>query len=87
MPAELEAVDRLLDDERFFAPYRRHFDPEIKPDTTTDTDDRPAGLGFWVNAMTVRDSRRMADPRPSIDDGHTIQQDQPGRYIGAIRAS
>ena len=27
MPAELEAVDRLLDDDRFFAPYRRHFDP------------------------------------------------------------
>jgi transposase, IS5 family len=25
MPAELEAVDRLLDDERFFAPYRTHF--------------------------------------------------------------
>ena len=25
MPAELEAVDRLLDDERFFAPYRRFF--------------------------------------------------------------
>jgi IS5 family transposase len=29
LPAELEAVDRLLDDERFFAPYRRHFDPEV----------------------------------------------------------
>ncbi len=29
MPAELEAVDCLLDDERFFAPYRRHFDPEF----------------------------------------------------------
>jgi IS5 family transposase len=25
MPAELEAVDRLLDDERFFEPYRRFF--------------------------------------------------------------
>ena len=25
MPAELEAVDRLLDDERFFAPYRQFF--------------------------------------------------------------
>ena len=25
MPAELVAVDRLLDDERFFAPYRRFF--------------------------------------------------------------
>ena len=25
MPVELEAVDRLLDDERFFAPYRRFF--------------------------------------------------------------
>src|SRR6266581_6370075 len=25
MPAELERVDRLLDDERFFAPYRRFF--------------------------------------------------------------
>jgi len=27
LPAELEAVDRLLDDERLFAPYRHHFDP------------------------------------------------------------
>jgi len=27
LPGELDAVDRLLDDERFFAPYRRHFDP------------------------------------------------------------
>ena len=25
MPAELEAVDRLLDDERFFGPYRQFF--------------------------------------------------------------
>ncbi len=25
LPAELEAVDRLLDDERFFEPYRRFF--------------------------------------------------------------
>ena len=27
LPAELEAVDRLLDDPVFFAPYRRHFHP------------------------------------------------------------
>ena len=27
MPAELVAVDALLDDERFFEPFRRHFDP------------------------------------------------------------
>jgi IS5 family transposase len=27
MPAELEAVDRLLDDGRFFEPFRRWFDP------------------------------------------------------------
>lgn len=29
MPAELEAVDRLLDDERFFEPYRRFFHATI----------------------------------------------------------
>lgn len=29
MPAELEAVDRLLDDERFFEPYRRFFHASI----------------------------------------------------------
>ena len=29
LPAELEAVDRLLDDEAFFAPFRAHFDPLI----------------------------------------------------------
>jgi IS5 family transposase len=27
LPAELEAVDRLLDDPAFFAPYRKHFHP------------------------------------------------------------
>jgi len=27
LPAELEAVDCLLDDPAFFAPYRRHFHP------------------------------------------------------------
>jgi transposase, IS5 family len=29
MPAELEAVDRLLDDPRFFEPFRRWFDPRM----------------------------------------------------------
>ena len=29
MPAELEAVDRLLDDPRLFEPFRRWFDPEL----------------------------------------------------------
>jgi IS5 family transposase len=29
LPAELEAVDRLLDDEAFFAPFREYFDPLI----------------------------------------------------------
>lgn len=29
MPEELQAVDRLLDDEAFFEPFRAHFDPEI----------------------------------------------------------
>jgi IS5 family transposase len=29
MPAELEAVDRLLDDDAFFEPYRAHFDPVL----------------------------------------------------------
>ena len=29
MPAELEAVDRLLDDRRFFEPFRRWFDPSF----------------------------------------------------------
>jgi IS5 family transposase len=29
LPAELDAVDRLLDDERFFAPYRRFFHARI----------------------------------------------------------
>jgi hypothetical protein len=29
MPAELEAVDRLLDDPRFFEPYRAFFHPVL----------------------------------------------------------
>jgi IS5 family transposase len=27
LPADSGAVDEFLDDERFFAPYRAHFDP------------------------------------------------------------
>jgi len=38
MPAELEAVDRLLDDPRFFEPFRRWFDPELgRPSTPIET--------------------------------------------------
>jgi IS5 family transposase len=29
MPPELQAVDRLLDDPRYFEPFRRWFDPEV----------------------------------------------------------
>jgi IS5 family transposase len=35
MPAELEAVDRLLDDPRFFEPYRRFFHATLgRPSTS-----------------------------------------------------
>jgi len=29
MPVGLEAVDRLLDDPRFFGPFRAHFDASL----------------------------------------------------------
>ncbi|WP_144128209.1 alpha/beta fold hydrolase [Catellatospora sichuanensis] len=35
------------------------------PDATT-TEAPPAGFGFWVNAMTTRDARQIADPRPAL---------------------
>jgi transposase, IS5 family len=47
MPAELEAVDRVFDDERFFAPYRRHFDPEVgRPSIPIETYVRMMWLKF-----------------------------------------
>ena len=36
------------------------------PSIDTVPEDRPAGVGFWVNAMTVRDARRIVDPRPAL---------------------
>lgn len=63
MPAELEAVDRLLDDERFFAPYRRHFDPGFgRPSIPIETYLRMMwlkfryGLGFESLCREVSDS-------------------------------
>jgi IS5 family transposase len=29
LPADLAAIDSFLDDERFFAPYRKYFDPTL----------------------------------------------------------
>ncbi len=31
----------------------------------------PAGVGFWVNAVTSRDAQRVADPRPVLRDVST----------------
>jgi transposase, IS5 family len=63
MPAELEAVDQLLDDERFFAPYRRHFDPGFgRPSIPIETYLRMMwlkfryGLGFESLCREVSDS-------------------------------
>ncbi|HEX6685162.1 MAG TPA: alpha/beta hydrolase [Candidatus Limnocylindrales bacterium] len=36
------------------------------PLTATATQAPPAGFGFWVNAMTTRDAREIADPRPAL---------------------
>jgi proline iminopeptidase len=38
-----------------------------RPDTPAPgSGQRPAGLGFWANAATVRDTQRVADPRPRL---------------------
>lgn len=36
------------------------------PPAGTATDAPPTGFGFWVNALTTRDARRVADPRPAL---------------------
>jgi Transposase domain (DUF772) len=47
LPAELAAVDRLLDDERFFVPYRCQFDPELgRPSIPIETYVRMMWLKF-----------------------------------------
>jgi transposase, IS5 family len=63
MPAELEAVDRLLDDPVFFEPYRAHFDPRYgRPSTPIETYLRMMflkhryGLGYEVVCREVADS-------------------------------
>jgi proline iminopeptidase len=39
----------------------------IQPNPSTPgPGERPAGLGFWANAATVRDSHRVTDPRPRL---------------------
>jgi transposase, IS5 family len=63
MPAELEAVDRLLDDPAFFEPYRAHFDPVCgRPSTPIETYLRMMflkhrhHLGYEVLCREVADS-------------------------------
>jgi IS5 family transposase len=63
MPAELEAVDRLLDDPVFFEPYRAHFDPVMgRPSTPIETYLRMMflkhryGLSYEVVCREVADS-------------------------------
>ena len=63
MPAELEAVDRLLDDPAFFEPYRVHFDPRYgRPSTPIETYVRMMflkhrhHLGYEVLCREVADS-------------------------------
>ena len=36
------------------------------PATADAVDDAVTGVGFWANAMTVRSSREVADPRPAL---------------------
>ena len=79
LPAELGAVDEFLDDDRFFAPYRSHFDPVWgRPSVPIETYLRMMylkhrwGLGYETLCKEVRDSitwRRFcrigwADPVP-----------------------
>src|SRR5712691_139783 len=63
MPAELEAVDRLLDDPRFFEPYRRFFHPVLgRPSVPIESYLRLMflkyryGLGFERLCREVQDS-------------------------------
>jgi IS5 family transposase len=62
MPAELEAVDRLLDDDRFFAPYRRHFDPECgRPSIPIETYLRMMWLKFRYHLGFETVCREVSD--------------------------
>jgi IS5 family transposase len=62
LPAELEAVDRLLDDERFFEPYRRHFDPEVgRPSIPIETYVRMMWLKFRYRLGFETLCREVAD--------------------------
>src|SRR5712691_120151 len=63
MPGELEAVDRLLDDPRFFEPYRRFFHPVLgRPSVPIECYLRLMflkyryGLGFEPLCREVQDS-------------------------------
>lgn len=63
LPAELAAIDRFLDDERFFASYRPHFDPLWgRPSTPIETYLRMMylkfahGLGYETLVKEVTDS-------------------------------
>lgn len=62
MPAELDAVDRLLDDDRFFAPYRRHFDPGCgRPSIPIETYLRMMWLKFRYRLGFETLCRKVAD--------------------------
>lgn len=63
LPKDLAAIDSFLDDERFFAPYRKHFDPTFgRPSVPLETYLRMMylrfshGLGYETLVKEVRDS-------------------------------
>jgi len=42
--------------------------PGRSPEQDVESDQEGKGFGFWVNAMTTRDTRNVGDPRPVLRD-------------------
>jgi hypothetical protein len=79
MPSELVAVDVLLDDPRFFEPFRRWFDPTFgRPSIPMETYLRLMFLKYRYRLLS--DPARRAGPAPvDVDEDHDALRLDDGR--------
>jgi hypothetical protein len=81
LPAELERVDAWLDDERFFAPFRAHFDARLgRPSLPLETYLRLMFPNYAESAIMPSRAPHVS-PNAEVEHGGVA----PGEHAGAVR--
>jgi hypothetical protein len=87
LPEQLAKVDRLLDDERFFAPFVRHFHPsEGRPSIPMETYLRLVFLKYRYRLGYEPLEAEVADSLPRVPDGALRRLARGDRWCFDCRA-